>query len=134
MKNNILSFWESESKKENKTIQDVIQDFYDERDKEEKMEEERLKQDKNTLFSYIREYYEIDPEASEYEPLDIISVELVSVRYNMSKDTTSFVAWIKCSDNKDRLVKFTQINYYGSYMDPPDCDADCQTLQERNSK
>jgi hypothetical protein len=129
-----FSFWKNESKETGKPAADLIQEYYDERDMEEKKEEERLKSDFKTLFSYVREYYEVDPEESDYEPIEMLSVDFVSVSYSMNKDKTSFIAWVKCADDKDRLIKFTQINYYGSYMDPPDSDSYCEVLGERSSK
>lgn len=121
-------FWASEAKKEGKEVAEIMGDFYDEITQDCTREENRLKNNPAELFAMLKDYYDADPECSEFEPVEVLSVEMTKVDFSYSKDSTSFIALVKCADNLNRLVKYSQTSYHGSYMEPPDFDADCKVL------
>jgi hypothetical protein len=121
-------FWASEAKKEGKEVAEIMGDFYDEIAQDCIREENRLKNNPTELFAMLKDYYDVDPECSEFEPIEVLSVEMTKVDFSYSKDSTSFIALVKCADNLNRLVEYSQTSYHGSYMEPPDFDSNCKVL------
>ena len=125
-------FWASEAKKEGKEVGEIMGDFYDEIAQDCAKAEDSLKSNFSAILEMLKEYYDADPESSEFEPIEVISVEMTKINYSFSKDTTSFIALVNCADNLKRLVKYSQTSYHGSYMEPPDFDSTCQVISVVN--
>jgi|LauGreDrversion4_2_1035121.scaffolds.fasta_scaffold59716_5 hypothetical protein len=121
-------FWVSEAKKEGKEASEIMGDFYDEIAQDCANAEESLKNNFSAIFEMLKGHYDVDPECSEFEPVEVLSVEMTKVNYSFSKDSTSFIAMVKCADGLKRLVQYSQTSYHGSYMEPPDFDSDCRVL------
>lgn len=121
-------FWASEAKKEGKEAAEIMGDFYDEMAQDCIREQERLKNHPEELLAMLKDYYEADPESSEFQPVEILTVDTVSVIFGFSKDKTEFTAEVKCSDGKVRTLEYTQTCYAGSYMEPPDFDCNCVVI------
>jgi len=125
-------FWASEAKKEGKEIGEVIENFYDEMARECVEAEKSLKGNFSEVLQMLRDYYDIDPECSEFEPIEVLSVEMVKVNYSFKKDSISLIATVKCADGLNRLIQYHQTSYHGSYMEPPDFDSDCRVIRTLN--
>lgn len=121
-------FWASEAKKEGKDTAEIMGDFYDEMAQDCIREQERLKNHPEELLAMLKDYCEADPEASEFQPVEILTVDTVSVSFGFSKDTTEFTVEVKCSDGKVRTLEYSQTCYAGTLLDPPDFDSNCVVI------
>jgi hypothetical protein len=126
----LAEFWDSEAKGAGKEPAEIMSDFYDDIRADQEAEAAKIKSDKSGALKALQEYYDpvyFEPERPPFEILDVINIIEASCKYNYSSSTTSFTALVQCND-RQRYVKYTESNYSGSYMEPPDYDISCEEI------
>lgn len=123
-------FWESEAKAEGREATDLINDYHQEMLIDMERERQRLLNDKEGALEMLRDYYHPDNDDVTFIPTEVVNILEASCNYNMRSSTTSITAEINCSDGKTRIVEYTESQYGGSYMEPPDYDCNCKIIKE----
>lgn len=136
---NVMSmgeFWLSEAERENKTVDEIIGEFYSEIDKTNKEYESNIMNNPDSVANIVirsavsewqaemeeREYRNYDEDYNQVEvfyPLAIANIESANVEDNMSGSGLKISGEILCSDGITR--KFNYWNHYchGSFYEPP---------------
>ena len=124
----IGEFWADEAKREGKEPFEVMDEFYTSLAIEEVTAKNQLMNNPNDALSKLKEYYNPEYVDSDFQPVEVIEMIEAFVNIGMRKCSTEFVAKVKCSDNVDRYMEYSETEYSGSFYEPPDFDCDCKVL------
>ncbi len=126
----VNEFWNIEAQKEGRKPCDLIDDFYSELAKDEELTRQNIIADKQGALDSLRKYY--DPDYCDditFMPVEVINIIDANVSIGMRKSTVTFRAIVKCDDSKTRTLEYTEYEYAGSYMEPPDFECDCVEIE-----
>jgi hypothetical protein len=122
-------FWKCEAEKEKRESADLIGDFYKDISADQYAATQEIINNTDIALNSLKEYYNpVYGDLVTFQPVQIVDIYNVSVRYNMRSSTTSFTAIVLCDDCVTRTLAYTETHYSGSYYDPPDYDNSCIEL------
>lgn len=122
----ITEFFAAEAKKEQKNVEDIMSEYYDSIEADQESARQDIINNHEMVLKMLQDYY--DPVYNDevtWIPTEIIRVIDASVRYSYSKSSTTVTVEVKCSDDKIRLLEYSEWQYSGSYMEPPDFESNC---------
>ena len=125
-------FWAEEGERLGRHPIDLANEHYFELEKEDMRASQAIMRDTVGALEKLKSYY--DPEYCDdltFLPLEVLEIIDARVHSGMKKATTTFVAVVNCSDGKVRTLEYTECDYYGSYMEPPEFDCSCQEVTDR---
>ena len=100
----------------NEMLNDVVQS--------QESERIRILADKADAFEKLEDYYNPEYCDTTFQPVQILEMLYAEVHFSVRKNVTSFTAKVLCSD-VTRILKYTETQYAGTYIDPPDFDYNC---------
>ena len=124
----ISEFWTSEAKKTGQEAHELISDFNNSMAIEEQRASQDLLADKPGALKMLQDYYSPEYGDVEFSPVEIVNILTANVAIGMRSTSSTFTALVKCSDNKLRTLEYTESQYGGSYMEPPDFDCNCKVI------
>lgn len=124
----IIEFWHNEAKKENKEVGELMDDFYSQLAEEDERQRQDIISDLPGALARLKEYYDPDYIDITFTPVEVLKISDAVVKNTMRSSSSSFIAKVKCSDNQERWLKYSETHYSGSYMEPPDSDWECVEL------
>lgn len=124
----VSEFWKLEAEKENRDAADLISDFQAEIAADEERSKAAIENDKDSALERLKEYYSPLYCDSTFQPTKVVDIRDVYVSYGYSKSTTAFTATVECDDGVTRNLRYSESEYSGSYMEPPDFDCECKEI------
>ncbi len=123
-------FWNSVAVSEGKKTEEVIENYYGEIADEEDRARKELMENRSEVMRMLLEYYDPKYGDLDWVPTNLVEVVDATVRFSAKKSMTTVKAIINCSDARTRLVEYSECNWSGSYLDPPDFECNCIVLEE----
>jgi hypothetical protein len=120
-------FWKIEADKEGREVCDLMSDFYDDLRNDEDAYRQSVIDNKDGALERLQYYYEGDDDASTI-PTEVLEIWDANVSFGMRKNKTSFCCKVKFNDNSVRSLRYSEVEYSGSYMEPPDFYSSCEEL------
>ncbi len=120
-------FWKIEAEKEGREVYDLMSDFYDDLASDEAAYCQAVADNKDGALERLQYYYEADGDDSPL-PTEVLEIWGVNVSFGMRKNKTSFCCKVKFNNNSVRNLRYSEVEYSGSYMEPPDFDCSCEEL------
>lgn len=127
-------YWQSEAKREGREAADLMDDFYSEIAKEEENSRKQIMSDFPGCLKMLQDYYSPEYGDNDFYPLEVLEITDANVRISMRSNSTKIICKVKCSDDKDRWLEYSETQYSGSYMEPPDFDCNCRELLSNEYK
>lgn len=123
-------FWNSVAASEGRETEEVVADYYRDIADEEDRASKELMENGSEVMRMLLEYYNSEYGDMDWIPTDLVEVVDATVSFTSKKSMTTVKAIINCSDSRTRLVEYSECNWGGSYMDPPDFESNCIVLEE----
>ena len=122
-------FWASEAKKEGKEVAEVMGDFYEDMAAEEESYRQEILSDLPGALEKLKEYYNPEYDDSGWVPVEVLAITDADTCFGYRKSSSSFTARVRFED-KIRTVCYSEVDYSGSFYEPPDFEANCKVISE----